>query len=292
MREDRASLIRTMLDTWRRLFPSPGRVARAAISPRRLLGRLRLRWVAFLATACLVWLVAVCTEPVSPRPIPGASRAASSAVAGRGTPSSGPKVASSPEAASRFFTKLAAAARAGVRTGRIRFSVTDVEATSALDAMAQLAEIRTVMSTLSPEELEELDSPEEIRRVLDARRDDGPPGDLPGRIRYAMTPGLRFRDAQVRFQPGRVVVAGYVQAWSRRAPVYMDAELSLDAGQVRLDFHESRIGRLRVPNWMLAGPANLLGLVVGLGGDYASIDLLDVENGRLTLAGSVTRPRG
>lgn len=291
MREDRPSLIRIVLDTWRRFFPSPGQVARAAISPRRLFGRLRLRWVALLATAGLVWLVAVCTEPVSPGPTADANRDASSAVANREASSTGPQVASSPEAASRFFTKLAAAAREGVHTGRIRFSVTDVEATSALDAMAQLAEIRAVMSTLTPEELEELDSPEEIRRALDARRDE-PPTDLRGRIRYAMTPGLRFRDAQVRFQPNRVVVAGYVQAWSRRAPVYMDAELSLEAGQVRLDFHESRIGRLGVPKWVLAGPANLLGLVVGLGGDNAAIDHLEVQNGRLTLAGRVTRPRG
>ncbi|MFW6083580.1 MAG: hypothetical protein ACODAA_00005, partial [Gemmatimonadota bacterium] len=200
--------------------------------------------------------------------------------------------ATSPEAAARFFRKVATAVRRGVRTGRVQLSVTETEATSALEAMAQFAEIRRIMSTSSPEELEELDTPEEIRRVMDARN-EAPPEGLWGRVRYAMNPRLRFREAQVRFRPdGRVVVSGYAYAWSRRAPVFMDAVPTLEAGRLDLEFRETRLGRFEVPGRVLGGPADLLTLVLGLGRDYASLEALSVGNGRLTLSGRVNLPGG
>lgn len=248
----------------------PSQVLRSALSPRRLVRRFRLRWVLLFLVACVVWMTAVVTEPVS-----------------GGVPASEERaVASSPEAAARFFRKLASAARGG----RVELSITETEATSALDAAAQLIEIQQIMATMSPEELEELDTPEEIRRVLDARRDQRVDG-VRGRIGHAMNPRLRFRDAQVRFlSDGRVVVSGFAQAWSRRAPVYMDAAPTLEAGRMKLEFKETRLGRMKVPAWMLRGPAELLALMLGLGSDYARVETLRVEAGRLVLSGSVELP--
>lgn len=285
------SLIGIVLGTWRRLLPSPVQLVRSSISPRRLFRRFRLRYVVLFAAAGVVWMVAVFTEPV-----PAASDLAwrattQSATIAQETSSSTSDIAlertvpASPEAAARFFRKVASAVQGGVRTGRVQLRITETEATSALDAVAQIVEIREIVSTLSPEELERLDTPEEIRQVIDARS-EAPPTDIWGRIRYAMRPSLRFREAQVRFLPdGRVVVSGYAHAWSRRAPVFMDAVPALEDGKLDLEFRETRLGRLQVPGWVLGGPADLLALVLGLGSDYARLEALDVGAGRLTLAG-------
>lgn len=248
---------------------------------------MRLRWVLLILAAIVVWLTAVLTEPVRPGPPSAATADAPSQY--RSTDRS---ITSSPEAASRFFRKLAVAVRTGLRTGRVELSITETEATSALDAVARLVELRAVMSTLSPEELEELDTPEEIRRALD-RRAAAPPEGLPGRIRYALNPRLGFRQAQVRFRrDGRVVVSGYAQAWARRAPVYVDAIPALREGRVDLDVRETRLGRLEVPGWVLAGPVDLMGLVLGFGSDYATLERLSVDHGTMRLTGRVRPPRG
>ncbi len=297
MRRDSPSLIGIVLGTWRRFLPSPGQLLRSTFSPRRFIRRFRLRYIVLFAAACLLWVVAVLTEPTPTASGFGGPAGTQSAVAGQEpSSSSSPSVAiqrtvaTSPEAAARFFRKVASAVQGGVQTGRVQLSITEAEATSALDAVVQLAEIREIMSTLSPEELEQLDTPEEIRHVMDARNKE-PPGDLWGRIRYATNPRLRFREAQVRFRAdGRVVVSGYAYAWSRRAPVFMDAVPTLEDGQFDLEFRDTRLGRLKVPGWVLGGPADLLGLVLGLGRDYASLEALRLGNGRMTVSGRVKLP--
>lgn len=299
MPRDNPSLIRIVLGTWGRLLPSPGQLLRSTFSPRRLFRRFRLRYVVLFAAACVVWVVAIFTEPTPPAAGFGGPARTQSAVAGQESSSSPSSsvaidrtVATTPEAAARFFRKVASAVQGGVQSGRVELSITETEATSALDAMAQLVEIREIMSTLSPEELEELDTPEEIRRVMDARN-QAPPDDLWGRIRYAMTPRLRFREAQVRFRPdGRVVVSGYAHAWSRRVPVFMDAVPTLEDGQLDLELRETRLGRLKVPGWVVGGPADLLALVLGLGREYASLEVLSVGEGRMALSGRVQLPSG
>ena len=274
---------------------------RSSISPRRLVRRFRLRYVVLFAVAGVVWMVAVFTEPAPAISGFGGPAKSLPAVAGEKPSSSSPPpssvavdrtVVTSPEAAARFFRKVATAVQGGVHTGRVQLSITETEATSALDAVAQIVEIREIMSTLSPEELEELDTPEEIRRVMDARN-EAPPTDLWGRIRYTTKPRLRFREAQVRFLPdGRVVVSGYAHAWSRRAPVFMDAVPALEDGKLDLEFRETRLGSLEVPGWVLDGPADLLALILGLGSDYARFEALNVGAGRLTLAGHVNLSGG
>jgi len=291
VRHDRFPLLRIVFGTWRRLLPSPRRVLRGMFTPRRLFHRFRLRWVVLFFVACFVWLVAA-TEPAPPEPGLGSALSAqATAVDERPASGVGRPVASSPEAASRFFHKMARAVQAGIKTGHMDLSITETEATSALDVGAQLVEIRQIMSTLSPEELEALDTPEEIRRALDTRAARAPSG-LWGRIRYALNPRLRLRQAQVRFHPdGRVLVSGYAQAWSRRVRVYMDAVPTLEDGRLRMDYRETRLGRLRVPGRVLRGPGDLLTMVLGLGRDYAGLETLSVGDGRLTMSGHVRLPR-
>ena len=289
------SMLRIVFGTWRRMLPSPVRLVRGALSPRRWLRRFRLRWVLVFSAACVVWLIATLTESAGPETALGNQAPARlAAIQEDGPdppPQTTPAVPASPEAASRFFRKVGRAVQAGFRTGHIRLTVTETEATSALDIGAKLVEIQQLMSSLTPEELEALDTPEEIRRALHAR-DAAPPDGLLGRIRYALSPRLRFRDGQIRFlRDGRIVVSGYAQAWSRRLSVYMDAVPTLEAGRLRLEFRETRLGRLPVPSWVLGGPANMVTSLLGLGKDYARLDALDVGDGRLSLSGRVELPR-
>lgn len=297
----RFPLLRILFGTWRRLLPSPVGIVRATLSPRRLLRRLRLRWILLFSAATVLWLIAAATEPVGPKPGGGAEPTgepepaiAASPTARSRTVSGGPSlsaVASSPEAGSRFFRKVARAVRSGLRTGRVDLSISETEATSALDAVAQLTEIREIMHTLSPEELEELDTPEEVRRALDARSGQARSG-LIGRIRYALNPRLRFRQAEVRFRSdGHVLVSGWAQAWSRRVRVHVDAVPTVDEGRLRWVFRETRLGRVPVPAWVLGGPSDLLTTVMGLGKDHVRLEGLQVRDGKLTLSGRIDLPR-
>lgn len=293
MRQRRPSLFGVVIGTWRRFLPSPTQAVRSALSPRRLFRRFRLRWVVLFVAALVIWLIAALTEPAPPQSAFATPAAAQLEADGGEAPPPAPvrgTVASSPELAARFFRKVAAAVQAGIQTGRLDLSITEAEATSALEVGGQLVEIRQVMSTLSPEELNELDTPEEIRRAVDARH-ARPPSGFWGRVRYALNPRLRFRQGQVRFRPdGRVLVSGYAHAWSRRVPVHMDAVPTLEDGRLSMDFRETRLGRLRVPSWVLGGPAKLVTLVLGLGKDYASLQALEVADGRLSLSGRVRLP--
>jgi hypothetical protein len=218
-------------------------------------------------------------------------------------PDDGPPVPVSGAAAASFFSKALASSESAATSQKVRFTVTQEEATSALAIGAQLA-------ALSPggPAFDGLDSLQGIPgadfdQLLQAHGDslpDGLPPELTGLLGGADVDGgpssglglpdlrLKLEEPQVYFKnDGRLILRGYGRLWRWRQPIRVVVAPAANGDSLDLDFVEGQLGPLPLPEFLFDPVGKLLAKVLLAGRDYAEISELTVGNGTMTFAGSL-----
>lgn len=209
------------------------------------------------------------------------------------TASYGDPVPSSTQDAARVLARGAEALQTAPESGRVRVTLTEEEATSALSLGLMLPELMMVAERIPPEEIHEAPDLEALRervwREADLQRevmaaDQG----FARRMLIKLDPKIRTGDIQVRFEAsGEVVLAGYVQAWAFRQPgIFVVAPEARD-GELALDFVSGRLGRVPLPELVFDWLGGLMASAVLFGREHAEISELSVGDGTLTFEGRV-----
>lgn len=203
----------------------------------------------------------------------------------------GPPVPADREAARQFVERTAAAVRNAPASRRLRIEVTDVEATSALSLGLMMPELMRAMETMPAEEVRSIDDLAVLRERLRQQEAAGRESlDLRHRITAILDPQLRTGDVQVRFTSGgEVVVAGYIQAWRWQQPALVVLAPRAHNGEVELDFRRGRLGRVPAPEWAFDRLGGLASSLLFMGRDYAEIQDITVEEGRMRFVGIARR---
>ncbi|MGD8866443.1 MAG: hypothetical protein PVI01_02420 [Gemmatimonadales bacterium] len=192
-------------------------------------------------------------------------------------------------AARRFLEHTGAALQSASGGGRFRMTVSEAEATSALSLGLAIPELTRAMQTVPAEDVQGIEDISELRRMLREREaQERQPRTFRQRLAALLDPHLRTGDVQVRFTgSGQIVVAGYVQAWRWQQPALVVFAPHARSGELELDFVKGRLGRLPAPAWAFDQLGRLVASLILLGGDYAEISELTVDEGRLTFEASV-----
>jgi hypothetical protein len=196
----------------------------------------------------------------------------------------GEPVPATRDAAQQFVARAATAVQRAAASRRLRITISEEEATSALSLGLLFPELMQAMDSLPPEALQEANDIEELREIL-RRRQAAARDSITWRERVAgiLDPRLRTGDVQVRFTAsGQVVVAGYVQAWRFRQPGLVVFAPRAQRGELELDFVKGRLGRMPAPAWGFDMLGRLMASLILLGDDYAEISNITVTDGRLT----------
>lgn len=202
----------------------------------------------------------------------------------------GEPVPATREAAQRFLGRTAEALQAAAASRRFRLTVSETEATSALSLGLAMPELMRAMNSVPAEEIQGIDDIGEIRTMLRQREaQQRESRTFRERLAALLDPRLRTGDVQVHFTAdGQVAVAGYVQAWHWQQPALVVFAPRARSGELQLDFVKGRLGRLPAPAWAFDKLGSLVASLILLGGDYAEISELTVQEGRLTFEASVT----
>ncbi len=202
----------------------------------------------------------------------------------------GDPVPATKDAANRLVTRAGDAIRGAPSSRRLRITVTEEEATSALSLGMLFPEVMRVMETIPADELEGIETVEGMRERLRQQEEiDLRNRTFGQRIVGFFDPRLKTGDTQVRFTAdGEIVVGGYVQAWRWKQPALIVVAPRATSGKLELDFVRGQLGRLPAPEWAFDKLGDLLSSLILLGQDYAEISELSVTEGRMTFVGRVT----
>ena len=202
-----------------------------------------------------------------------------------GLPDDGPAPATSRAAALSFVRKALTAGQRAVEGGTFTLTITDAEVTSFVNIR------RDLMNELGDVGLEDLGQIEgleglgdedginiEAWRDLLQQRDEGGP----------LRP--RLRDARVHFKDnGDVIARGEFAVLRWKLPARFVVAPEASEGEIMLDFVESQIGQIKLPEVVF----DLLGRGVArallAGQKYAEITEIRVGAGTLTLSGRRTQ---
>jgi hypothetical protein len=196
----------------------------------------------------------------------------------------GEPIPATTEAAYRFAERTGNAIQRASANRRLRITVSEVEATSALSLGLLTPELMRAVQTMPPEQARQIGDIESLRTVL--REGEAAARDtmsLRQKIATLFDPRLRTGDVQVRFT-GRseIVIAGYVEAWSFRQPALVVFAPRARSGELQLDFVKGKLGRLPAPEAAFDLLGKLVASLMLQGRDYAEISNLRVEQGRLS----------
>lgn len=203
----------------------------------------------------------------------------------------GDPVPATSEDAARVLTRGAEALRRAPDSGSLRLTLTEAEATSALNLGLMLPELMQAADRISQEEIQQASDLEalrdRVRREADAQRAElAARLSLPQRVLLKLDPKIRTGDVQVRFEgSGEVVVAGYVQAWSFKLPGLFVVAPRASDGELSLDFVSGRLGRLPLPEFAFDALGRLAASAILLGRDQAQVSEITVGDGTLTFEG-------
>ena len=203
----------------------------------------------------------------------------------------GPPVPATKEAAQRVITRSFTAAQGATASRRIRITMTETEATSALSLGLMLPELMRAMESLPAEQVQQAPDLEALR-VLIREHEEAMRGQRTfwQRVVGLLDPQLRTGDVQVQFTAaGEIVIAGYVQAWWFQQPALVVFAPRARRGELELDFVKGRLGRLPAPVWAFDLLGRHLAALILRGRDYAEISNLTVGDGRLTFEAAVTQ---
>jgi hypothetical protein len=203
----------------------------------------------------------------------------------------GDPVPATREDASRVLTRGAEALRSAPDARSLRLTLTESEATSALNLGLMLPELMRAADRIAQEEIQQAPDLEalrdRVREEVDAQR-----AELAGRLGLAqrilmrLDPQIRTGDVQVRFEgSGEVVVAGYVQAWKVKLPGLFVVAPHASDGELSLDFVSGRLGRLPLPEFAFDALGRAMASAILLGRDRAQVSEITVGDGTLTFEG-------
>jgi hypothetical protein len=203
----------------------------------------------------------------------------------------GAPVPATTDAAQRFVQRTAAAIQNAPTSRRLRITVSQTEATSALSLGLMMPELMRAMETLPAEQVQQAGDIKSLRAMLrdheTAQRENRTFRD---KVAGVFDPRLRTGDVQVQFTGnGEIVMAGYVQAWRWKQPALVVFAPRARSGELELDFVKGRLGRLPAPAWAFDLLGRLAASLILQGQDYAEISNLTVQDGRLTFEARVTR---
>lgn len=250
---------------------------RRGLRGRRRRGRLFRRFA--LGLLIVVGSVATCSFGVEPSQL---------------TASYGDPVPATTEDARRVLTRGVETLQRAPQSGRVRLTLTEAEATSALGLGMMLPEMMQAAGRIPEEEIREIQDLDVLRARVreEAERQREEMAERLGffeRILLAVDPKIRTGDVQVRFEEGgEVVVAGYVQAWRFRQPGIFVVAPRAAAGELDFDFVSGRVGRLPLPELVFDWVGKALATVILLGDGYAEVSEITVEDGTLTFEGRLT----
>lgn len=242
----------------------------------RLLGR-RLRVFGF-GLLIAVLSVTTCSFGVNPASL---------------TESYGDPVPASADAAIRFMEKGAKAIEGLSNESSLHLTVSQSEATSALSLGMMLPQLMATLGRIPPEEVRSATDLDALRERIWQEEDavrDSLLAALPvtQRLLAKLDPRIRTGDVQVRFEDdGKVVVAGFVQAWHFRQPAMFVVAPRASSGELELRFVKGRLGRLPAPSFVFDALGGLIARGVLLGRDYAEVSDLSVTEGSLTFVGRI-----
>jgi len=214
-------------------------------------------------------------------------------------PDDGPPIATSPDAARQFLSKMTDASRTGVQTGRFTLTVTQGEVTSFVQVGADLAEqlqqagnLENLEDLAQLQDLEGLESIEGLDQwqALVRQRKGLPKIRLPD-----LSLRLGIREPEVRFLAnGQIVVRGYGQVRTLRQPLRVVIAPQVSDGELVLDFVEGNLGPVPLPESLIDLVGKGLLQVILLGQDVAEVTQIDVTENMLTLSGrsSTAQPGG
>ena len=205
-------------------------------------------------------------------------------------PDDGPPVAVSQAAASSFASKAMASADG---SGRVSFTITQEEATSALAIGAQLISISEENPLLEgagdiPDRipLDQLPGDLEVTPEIEALLQRLRFGDGSGTNLSSLRLGLE--EPQVYFKgDGRMIVRGYGRVLNQRLPLRLVTRPRAASGELVLDFVEGQIGRIPLPEFLFDPLGRMLSSLILAGQNYAEISQLNVGNGTLTFSATV-----
>ena len=205
-------------------------------------------------------------------------------------PDDGPPIATSPDAARQFLSKITDASRTGVETGQFTLTVTQEEVTSFVQVGADLAEqlqqagnLETLEDLAQLRDLEGLEGLEGLEQwqALARQREGLPKIRLPD-----LSLRLGIREPEVRFLAnGQIVVRGYGQLRTLRQPLRAVIAPQVSDGELVLDFVEGNLGPVPLPEPLIDLLGKGLLQVILLGQDVAEVTRIDVAEGVLTLGG-------
>lgn len=220
-------------------------------------------------------------------------------------PHDGPAIPVSQEAALRFAQKTLTGTSGTDNGGRVQFSVTQEEVTSALAIGARWAsysqggplfegvpglegvldgqEIEKLLDSQGSDVLQGSDVPPQIIDMLkNIQREEGRGINLPD-FR------LKLEEPQVYFKgDGRIILRGYGRLLRWRLPIRMVIAPSASQGELILDFVDGQIGRFPMPKFLFDPLGDLLARVILSGRNYAQISELTVREGVLTFSGQLS----
>lgn len=193
------------------------------------------------------------------------------------------------DAAERFVRRTAAAIQSAPNTRRLRITVTETEATSALSLGLMMPELMRAMDSVPPEEFQRVNDIEGLRALLREREAARKESHTFGqKIAGFFDPELRTGDVQVQFTGnGEIVAAGYVQAWRWKQPALVVFAPSARSGELELDFVKGRLGRIPAPAFAFDLLGRLVASLMLQGREYAEITNLTVQEGRMVFEGVV-----
>jgi len=203
----------------------------------------------------------------------------------------GDPVPASSEDAARVLTRGVDALARAPETGSLRLTLTESEATSALNLGLMLPELMRAADRITQEEIQQAPDLEALRdRVwseVDAQRAElAAHAGFVQRALMRLDPELHTGDVQVRFEgSGEVVVAGYVQAWRFKLPGLFVVAPRASDGELDLDFVSGRLGRLPLPEFAFDAFGKLVASAILLGRDRAQVSEITVGDGTLTFEG-------
>jgi len=203
----------------------------------------------------------------------------------------GDPVPATSDDAARVLTRGAETIRRAPDSRSLRLTLTQSEATSALNLGLMLPELMRAADRITQDEIQQAPDLEALRdrvwQEVDAQR-----AELAGRLGLAqrilmrLDPQIRTGDVQVRFEgSGEVVVAGYVQAWKVKLPGLFVVAPHASDGELSLDFVSGRLGRLPLPEFAFDALGRAMASAILLGRDRAQVTEITVGDGTLTFEG-------
>lgn len=203
----------------------------------------------------------------------------------------GDRVPATSEDAARVLTRGAEALRSAPDARSLRLTLTESEATSALNLGLMLPELMRAADRIAQDEIRQAPDLEALRERVweeaDAQRAElASRLSLAQRILTRLDPQIRTGDVQVRFEgSGEVVVAGYVQAWKVKLPGLFVVAPHASDGELSLDFVSGRLGRLPLPEFAFDALGRAMASAILLGRDRAQVSEITVGDGTLTFEG-------